>query len=163
MNLEARIGLHSGAVRVGTIGRRDRLNYSAVGDPVNVASRLEALNKLYGTEIMLGEETAALVRDRTILRELDRVAVVGRIGGVRIFELVALADGGNAPAWVEPYEQGLAAYRARNWDEADALFGRVIALKPGDKAAGLLRARIASYRQDPPAPDWNGLAIIDRK
>ena len=161
MKLEARIGLNSGAVLVGNIGSRDRLNYSAVGDPVNVASRLEALNKLYGTEIMLGEETAALVRDRAILRELDRVAVFGRIGGVRIFELVALE--GAAPAWIEPYEKGLAAYRARLFDEADALFGRVLALKPGDKASALMRSRIATFRQNPPPPDWDGLAVIDSK
>lgn len=163
MKLEARIGLNSGAVLVGNIGSRDRLNYSAVGDPVNVASRLEALNKLYGTEIMLGEETAALVRDRTILRELDRVAVFGRIGGVRIFELVALADGAGAPAWIVPYEKGLAAYRARLFDEADALFGRVLSLKPEDKASALMRERIAAFRQAPPPADWDGLAVIDRK
>jgi adenylate cyclase len=161
MQLAARVGLNSGAVLVGNIGSRDRLNYSAVGDPVNVASRLEALNKLYGTEIMLGEETAALVRDRTILRELDRVAVFGRIGGVRIFELVALE--GAAPPWIEPYEQGLAAYRARLFDEADALFGRVMALKPEDKASALMRTRIAAFRQSPPPPDWDGLAVIDSK
>ncbi len=161
MKLEARIGLNSGAVLVGNIGSRDRLNYSAVGDPVNVASRLEALNKLYGTEIMLGEETAAPVRDRAILRELDRVAVFGRIGGVRIFELVALD--GTAPAWIAPYEAGLAAYRSRLWDEADSLFGRVLALKPGDKAAALMCTRIAAYRQNPPPADWDGLATIDQK
>jgi adenylate cyclase len=164
MKLEARIGLNSGAVLVGNIGSRERLNYSAVGDPVNVASRLEALNKLYGTEIMLGEETAALVRDRAILRELDRVAVFGRIGGVRIFELVALAEeGGTRPAWIEPYEKGLAAYRSRLFDEADALFGRVLALKPGEKASALMRTRIATFRQSPPPPDWDGLAVIDSK
>ena len=162
--LEARIGLNSGAVLVGNIGSRERLNYSAVGDPVNVASRLEALNKLYGTEIMIGEETASLVRDRTILRELDRVAVFGRIGGVRIFELVALAEEGRAaPPWIEPYEKGLAAYRSRLFDEADALFGRVLALKPDDKASALMRTRIAAFRQSPPPPDWDGLAVIDSK
>jgi adenylate cyclase len=161
--LEARIGLNSGAVLVGNIGSRDRLNYSAVGDPVNVASRLEALNKLYGTRIMLGEETAALVRDRAILRELDRVAVYGRTGGARVYELVGLADGMPVPEWIAPYERGLAAYRARRWDEADALFGQMLALKPGDKAALLMRARIAEFRQNPPPADWDGLAVIDRK
>jgi adenylate cyclase len=161
--LEARIGLNSGAVLVGNIGSRDRLNYSAVGDPVNVASRLEALNKLYGTRIMLGEETAALVRDRAILRELDRVAVYGRTGGARVYELVGLPDGMPVPEWIAPYERGLAAYRARRWDEADALFGQMLALKPGDKAALLMRARIAEFRQNPPPADWDGLAVIDRK
>jgi len=161
--LEARIGLNTGAVLVGNIGSRDRLNYSAVGDPVNVASRLEALNKLYGTRIMLGAETAALVRDRAILRELDRVAVFGRVGGTAIHELIGLAGTMETPAWLGFYSQALDAYRRRRWDEADSLFGRVLDAKPDDKAALLMRERVTAYRRNPPPADWDGLAIIDRK
>jgi adenylate cyclase len=67
------------------------------------------------------------------------------------------------PDWIVPYEQGLAAYRLRLWDEADSMFGRVLVLAPGDKAALLMRERIALYRLTPPPPDWDGVAIIDRK
>jgi adenylate cyclase len=163
MRLEARIGINTGPVLVGNIGSRDRLNYSAVGDPVNVASRLEALNKLYGTEIMLGEDSAAAVRSRAILRELDRVAVFGRTGGATVYELVGLAGDIAVPGWIAPYERALAAYRSRLWDEADSLFGKVLALKPGDKASELMRVRIAAFRQNPPPAGWDGLAVIDRK
>lgn len=162
--LAARVGINTGTVLVGNIGSRERLNYSAVGDPVNVANRLEALNKIYGTEIILGEDTARAVAGGVILRELDRVAVFGRIGGIRVFELVGLREQ-DAPvaAWIERYEQGLAAYRAQRWDEADGLFEQVLAAKPADAAAILMRQRIARFRQNPLPSDWDGLTVVDRK
>ena len=159
------IGLNSGEVTVGNLGSNVFMDYTIVGDAVNLASRLEGLNKVYGTNIIVSEFTAtALNPVRFITRELDLVKVKGKERAVRIYELAGFAediDEARREA-ISTFEKGLAAYRARQWDEAETLFAGV-ASQGNDKAAELYLERIGKMRAEPPAEDWDGVCAFDHK
>ena len=153
--VKVRIGINSGDMLVGNIGSEVRLNYTVIGDAVNVASRLEGANKQYGTEIIIGEETRRLAGDRVLVRELDRLVVYGRAGGLAIYELVGIAEqGAEPPHWVVLYELALAAYRARDFARAISLFREVLAAKPSDEPAQIMLARCGEFLASPPGKNW---------
>ena len=140
--LKMRIGINSGDMLVGNIGSEVRLNYTVIGDAVNIASRLEGASKEYGTEIIIGEETRRLAGAGIHVRELDRLTVYGRSGGLQIYELLAMAENGSdAPRWVALYEAGLASYRARDFAAAMACFEQALTERGDDPPSRIMMER----------------------
>jgi adenylate cyclase len=153
--VKVRIGINSGDMLVGNIGSELRLNYTVIGDAVNVASRLEGANKEYGTEIIIGEETRRLAGGRIHVRELDRLVVYGRAGGLEIYELLGVAENGaEPPRWAALYESALAAYRAQDFARAMSLFQQVLAARGSDRPAEIMLERCRGFLQSPPGKDW---------
>ena len=152
--LRARTGINSGPMLVGNLGSSYRFAYGVLGDHVNLASRLEGLNRVYGTDILIGENTADLVDGAFVLRELDMVRVKGRHQAVRIYELLARA-GGTLPRELAEvlglYAAGLEAYRKQLWDDALQLFAQCLALRPEDGPSRTMAERCRTQRAAPAA------------
>ena len=163
--LHARVGVASGTVLVGNVGTPERFNYTVMGDTVNLASRLETLNKLYGTSILVSEFTFAAARDRVVARPVDLVQVKGKQHGVRVYEPLCLAsdDDPAARAVAALCEDALAAYVRRDFASAAELFAHVQTRRPGDRAASVLEARCRAYQASPPPADWTGVYVATEK
>ena len=160
-----RVGLAVGEVLVGNVGSSDRFGYTVIGDTVNVAARLEGVNKAYGTRIIASDELRADAGDGFEWRRLDRVAVAGRAGGLPISELIGLEGDVDADrlARRDQYETALDAYLAGDFKTAAAGFGALARSYPDDKAATVMAERSDDLAQRPTPADWDGVYVFRTK
>ncbi|RJP91430.1 MAG: CHASE2 domain-containing protein [Desulfobacteraceae bacterium] len=165
ITIRMRIGLCSGPAVVGNMGSKNRMDYTMMGDTVNTAARLEGVNKVYGTYIMMGETTSNDVKNSVVARELDAINVVGKKIPVKIYELVGYQGQVSSKMLqaIDTYEKGLAAYRGCEWDQAIDFFNQALSLTPDDPPSQIMIDRCLEYKLNPPEACWNGAYIMRTK
>jgi adenylate cyclase len=157
--LVVRIGVNTGTVVVGNVGGADRFDYSAIGDAVNLAARLEPANKSYDTLIMAAQFALDAADAKAFrYRELDLIAVKGKVEPVKVYEILEMAGVALPEARegaLRHYEVGLKAYKSRDWKGAAAAFQAALASDPTDGPSRVYLERSTEWMASPPAPDWD--------
>jgi adenylate cyclase len=163
--IDFRCGLSTGEAIVGNMGSSERFDYTAMGDIVNLGSRLEGANKSYKTSIMISEKTHEAVKDQFETRELDTILVVGKTEPSKVFELIApkgeLSD--HDLLLLKQYGEAIALYHERKYAYALEKFEEILKTFPEDGPSKLYRQRCEVYRDYPPKPDWNGVSEMGSK
>lgn len=163
--LNTRFGIHTGTAIIGNMGYDERLNYTAVGDTVNTASRLEGINKFYGTNIIISDETCKAVCDNFITRRLDRIIAKGKVNWVVIHELLGLKGEGDSglETFAELYNRASDLFYERDWARASDLFAEAERLRKGDRGTLRMIRYCAYYMENPPSSSWKGIVKLKSK
>jgi len=162
---DVRIGIATGEALVGSIGSEIMMNYTVMGDTVNLAARLEAANKLYGSRSLIAAATVAKIDDTIQFREIDRLTVVGQTQPQAVFEILGRKDDLTPKQDLlrTRYADGLAAYRAQRWEEARVAFHAALEAVPTDGPSTALLSRIDRLQEHPPGADWDGAWRLENK
>ena len=163
--ISVRMGINSGKSVVGNMGSALRMDYTAMGDAVNLAARLEGANKMYDTTAMISEFTYVNAKDKIDARKLDSIRVVGKTEAVVIYELIGRKGALPQKSYdmLELYNKGLEMFSEHQWERAQKFFQDVIDLFPDDGPARLYLYRCEAFIKKPPSKDWDGVYSLDTK
>jgi adenylate cyclase len=163
-HLHTRVGLHTGPVNVGNFGSADRVDYTALGENVNLASRLEGLNKYLGTDCLVSGQTRSLIGDKLVTRPLGSFRLKGFAGLVEVHELVGWPEQAEeSRPWREAFAQALSAYEQRHLELAAMGFQQVLHLRPNDGPAQFYLKQIAERTKEPQAEEWATYTVLKEK